>query len=195
MMAGAAAAGEIDLFCVGEPWGSESVESGAAELILAGSAIWRFAPEKALVVGADWLAAEPDAAGRLLRAVWRAARWLGEKQNRLNAAEILAWPDYVGVAPEVIERALSGRSPSRQRATRRVRPTSSSSSIARPPSPGAARPYGSRAVLRRGMAGTRSRPTPSPGAPSARISTVISSARSAPTFQARRRKSKGRSMR
>ena len=47
-MAGAIAAGEIDAFCVGEPWGSVAVERGAAELILPGAAIWRFAPEKVL---------------------------------------------------------------------------------------------------------------------------------------------------
>ena len=47
-MAAAMAAGEIDAFCVGEPWGSVAVEIGAAELILPGAAIWQFAPEKVL---------------------------------------------------------------------------------------------------------------------------------------------------
>ncbi len=109
MMADATAADEVHLFCVGEPWGSNAVDSGAAEIVLAGAAIWRFAPEKALAVRADWAPEAPDAAGRLLRAVWRAARWLGEPANRLTAAEFLAWPDYVDVTPELIERALLGR--------------------------------------------------------------------------------------
>ena len=40
-MAAAMAGGEIDAFCVGEPWGSVAVETGAAQLILPGAAIWQ----------------------------------------------------------------------------------------------------------------------------------------------------------
>jgi len=109
MMADAVSAGEVDLFCVGEPWGSQAVEEGAAELVLAGSAVWRFAPEKALAVRADWAEANPDLAARLMRAAWRAARWLGDPANRSTAAEFLAWPEYVGVPSDLIDRALAGR--------------------------------------------------------------------------------------
>ena len=77
-MAGAVGAGEIDMFIVGEPWGSIAVEAGAAELILPGAAIWQFAPEKVLAVRHDWVQAEPEIAARLLRAVWRAGRWAAE---------------------------------------------------------------------------------------------------------------------
>ena len=54
------AAGEIDAFCVGEPWGSVAVERGAAELILPGAAIWRFAPEKVLAMPREAVRAEPE---------------------------------------------------------------------------------------------------------------------------------------
>ena len=46
LMAEAMAAGEIDAFCVGEPWGSLAVENGVAEILLPSSAIWNRAPEK-----------------------------------------------------------------------------------------------------------------------------------------------------
>ena len=52
-MADAMACGEIDAFCVGEPWGSLAVQKGVAELILPSCAIWRFAPEKVLAVRHD----------------------------------------------------------------------------------------------------------------------------------------------
>ncbi len=108
-MAEAMAAGELDAFCVGEPWGSIAVEQGAAELILPGCAIWRFAPEKVLAVRRGWPEERPDTAARLMRAVWRAGRWLADPAHRIAACELLARPDYVNVSAEIIERALSGR--------------------------------------------------------------------------------------
>ena len=39
-MAEALQAGEIDLFCVGEPWGSVAVENGSGTLLLPTSALW-----------------------------------------------------------------------------------------------------------------------------------------------------------
>jgi ABC-type nitrate/sulfonate/bicarbonate transport system substrate-binding protein len=108
-MANALAAGEIDAFMVGEPWGSVAVEMGVADLLLPGSAIWAFAPEKILATRLGWAEAEPDLAGPLLRAIWRAGRWLALPGNHASASEILAAPGRLDVAPEVIERALSGR--------------------------------------------------------------------------------------
>ncbi len=108
-MAEALAAGEIDAFCVGEPRGSLAVETGAGELLLPGSAIWAAAPEKVLTARAGWAESETDLAGRLLRAIWRAARWLGQPVNHSVAADLLAAPGRLAVAPEVIERILTGR--------------------------------------------------------------------------------------
>lgn len=98
---------EIDLFCVGEPWGGFAVASCVAEIILPGSAIWAFAPEKVLAVRHE--DAETETSARLLRAVWRAGRWLGDPENRLIGSEILARPEYVDVDPALIERTMRGR--------------------------------------------------------------------------------------
>ncbi|MGR3468453.1 MAG: ABC transporter substrate-binding protein [Shimia sp.] len=68
-MARALADGDIDAFCVGEPWGSVAVDEGLGALLLPGAAIWSFAPEKVLAVRRDWAEGEPDLSGRLLRAV------------------------------------------------------------------------------------------------------------------------------
>lgn len=108
-MADAVHSGDIDLFCVGEPWGSVAVDQGAAQIALSGSAIWQFAPEKVLAVRHDWAEAERATAVRLIRAVWRAARWLGEAENRLTVSDLLARPEYLGGSAERIDRALSGR--------------------------------------------------------------------------------------
>ena len=109
LMAEALATGEIDAFCVGEPWGSVSVEAGDGALLLPGAAIWAFAPEKVLAVRTDWAEMEPHLLGRLMRAVWRASRWLAEPNARVTASEILSRAVYLDVPPDLSDRALSGR--------------------------------------------------------------------------------------
>ncbi|MEL6644226.1 MAG: ABC transporter substrate-binding protein [Pseudomonadota bacterium] len=109
LMTDAMAAGEIDAFCVGEPWGSKTVERGVGALILPGSAIWSFAPEKVLAVRTEWAEAEPDLTGRLMRAVWKACRWLGQGGAQTTAAELLGRSEYLDLAPHIIDRALTGR--------------------------------------------------------------------------------------
>ncbi|WP_294620205.1 ABC transporter substrate-binding protein [uncultured Roseovarius sp.] len=108
LMAEALAAGDIDAFCVGEPWGSVAVDRGLGALLLPGKAIWEFAPEKVLAVRTDWAETEPDLLGRLMRAVWRAGRWLANPDSRSAASEILSRKAYLDVPAELIDRALSG---------------------------------------------------------------------------------------
>ena len=108
-MATAMAAGEVDAFCVGEPWGSVAAEGGVGKLILAGRSIWRFAPEKALAMTRRQVEAEPGRAAALMRAVWRAARWAADPAHACTLAEILGRPAYLDVSPEVLERPLTGR--------------------------------------------------------------------------------------
>ena len=109
LMAAALEAGDIDAFCVGEPWGSKAVEAGVAHLLLPGRAIWSFAPEKVLAARSDWAAREPELTGRLMRAVWRAARWLGGAETATTVAELLARREALDLAPDIIDRALTGQ--------------------------------------------------------------------------------------
>lgn len=109
MMAAALAAGEVDAFCVGEPWASYAVETAAGSLLLAGRAIWGAPPEKGLVLTRDFTETRPEATGALMRAIWRACRWLDRPENRGTAVEIISRPDYLNLSPELSERGLLGR--------------------------------------------------------------------------------------
>lgn len=109
LMADALEAGDIDAFCVGEPWGSVAVDRGVGALLLPGRAIWQGAPEKVLATRTDWAETEPDLVGRLIRAVWHASRWLEKPESRIAAAEVLSRKDFLDLPPELIDRALSGR--------------------------------------------------------------------------------------
>ena len=108
LMAEALKAGEIDAFCVGEPWGSLAVEEGVGALMLSGRAIWAFSPEKVLAVRTDWAEMEPHLLGRLMRSVWKAGRWLSQPESHTTAAELLSRKTYLDMAPELIDRALTG---------------------------------------------------------------------------------------
>ncbi len=109
LMADAMEAGELDAFCVGEPWGSRSVDAGVAELLLPVSTIWASSPEKVLAVRAETADEERDMTARLIRAVWRSARWLSDPASVSLTAELLSHKRYLDLPPEVLERALMGR--------------------------------------------------------------------------------------
>jgi len=108
LMAQALAAGEIDAFCVGEPWGSFTVDGGVGALLLPGCAIWTCAPEKVLAVRTGWAETEPHLLGSLMRAVWRAGRWLADTESRTTASDMLSRRSYLNVPPELVDRALLG---------------------------------------------------------------------------------------
>ena len=109
LMADALKAGQIDGYCVGEPWNSVGVASGAGRIATVKAAIWQRSPEKVLGATGRWVADQGDALAALLRALHEAALWCGDPANHAEAATILSRPDYLGVPERVIGRALAGR--------------------------------------------------------------------------------------
>ncbi|MEM6372310.1 MAG: CmpA/NrtA family ABC transporter substrate-binding protein [Pseudomonadota bacterium] len=109
LMADAVSAGELDVFCVGEPWGSVAVSAGVGELILPGMAIWAQAPEKVLAAQRTWIEDNATSVSGLMRAVLRAARWLDQPDNRVLAIEILARSAHLNLPVTALEHALTGR--------------------------------------------------------------------------------------
>lgn len=102
-------AGTLDGFCVGAPWNSVAVASGKGRIATIKASIWRSSPEKVLGLTADWAGKNPDVLAALLRALYRASEWCGDKQNLDEIARILSVPDYLGQTAEVLLRGLSGQ--------------------------------------------------------------------------------------
>ncbi|MBP0574363.1 ABC transporter substrate-binding protein, partial [Mycobacterium tuberculosis] len=73
----ALAAGDVDGYCVGEPWASVGVERGAGRIVTTKSAIWSASPDKVLGVRERWADENPELTAAVLRAVVRAAAWCG----------------------------------------------------------------------------------------------------------------------
>lgn len=107
-MPDALASGQIAGFCVGEPWNTVAVSTGAGRIATVKSAIWKSSPEKVLGVSADWAKRNEDGLSRLVRALYRAAQWCGDADNHDALAHILARPEYIGQPERLIARALDG---------------------------------------------------------------------------------------
>lgn len=95
------AAGEIDGFCVGDPWNSLAVLRGVGRILISGYEIWNNRMEKVIGVNRDWVERNPLTHKLMLMALIEAAEWLDRPENRLEGVEILARPDYIG--PEAAE--------------------------------------------------------------------------------------------
>jgi NitT/TauT family transport system ATP-binding protein len=102
-------AGEIDGFCVGEPWNSAAVAVGAGAIIAPTTAIWPLSPEKVLGCRVEWAQRRPQRLAALLRALHRAAEWCEREENHADLATLLSDPRYVGAPAELLHRALSNR--------------------------------------------------------------------------------------
>ncbi len=100
---------QVDGFCVGAPWNSLAVELGIGRIVHFGSDIIARAPEKVLAVRASWAENRPDVLGRLLRAISRAADFINDPANLDEVAGLLAAPNRLGVASELVRATIEGK--------------------------------------------------------------------------------------
>ena len=105
-VADALAAGAIDGFCAGEPWGSRAVDLRVGRILLATGDIWPNHPEKVLALTAR-AAADSERAAAAVGAVIAAGAWLDQPENRAEASHILAHA-LPSVPEEVVGLALNG---------------------------------------------------------------------------------------
>jgi two-component system, oxyanion-binding sensor len=101
--------GHVHAFCVGAPWNSVAVDLGIGHILHFVSEILAHAAEKLLAVRQRWADDHSDLVSRLVRAHQRAADFVEQKNNREEAAALLAAPNRIGVDADVIRRTLDGR--------------------------------------------------------------------------------------
>jgi two-component system, oxyanion-binding sensor len=106
-MAETLAGGQIEGFCVGEPWNSIAVDRGVGHILHFVSDIMVCAAEKVLAMRQTWVDRNPQIVAALIRAVARGAAFT--EQDRAETARILAHPERIGVDADVILRSLNGR--------------------------------------------------------------------------------------
>lgn len=92
--------GEIDGYCVGEPWNSLAVEQGAGHMLVTGYEIWGSTPEKVFGVNSIWAETNPKIHLAMIRALEKACTWVDELENRTELLNILSHPDYLNCTME-----------------------------------------------------------------------------------------------
>lgn len=100
-------AGEIDGFCVGEPWNSVAVQGGHGHVLITSDQLWHHKPEKVLGVTQEWAERHPLTLRALVRALMRAGQWLDDPDHREQAAALLARSEYVGVKEALLRLPLT----------------------------------------------------------------------------------------
>lgn len=100
--------GQIDGFCVGEPWNSLAVAVGVGCMLMPTTAIWRLSPEKVLGLRREWCERFPDRTEALVRAIFRASQWCEHPGNHEELARLMSEQKYVGAPAHIMLRGLSG---------------------------------------------------------------------------------------
>ena len=107
-------AGNIQGYCVGEPWNQQAVTKGIGVPVVTNLEIFKNKAEKVFGVTKAWADANPNTHIAVIKALIRAGKWLDETDasgklvNREEAARLLAQPNYVGADYNVIKNSMTG---------------------------------------------------------------------------------------
>ncbi|HEX4978819.1 MAG TPA: CmpA/NrtA family ABC transporter substrate-binding protein [Acidimicrobiales bacterium] len=99
--------GNMDGFCVGEPWNAVAAAQDIGFTHITTQDIWEHHPEKALVVN-ERTAGEKPLMLELIGATLEACRWLDDLDNRAEAAATIGAPNYVNAPADEIRGRLLG---------------------------------------------------------------------------------------
>ena len=100
--------GNMDGYCVGEPWNGVAVKQGIGFTEISTQDIWKHHPEKALVVNKKFSEGRREDLKNVMKSVLEACKWLDNRANRKKAAEIIGKGPYVNAPADVIEARLMG---------------------------------------------------------------------------------------
>jgi nitrate/nitrite transport system substrate-binding protein len=102
--------GNMDGYCVGEPWNHRAIADGIGITAITTQDIWKDHPEKILGTTAEFVKKYPNTARAMTAAVIDAGRWIDASlSNRLKMAETVAAPAYVNTSVDVINQRILGR--------------------------------------------------------------------------------------
>ena len=102
-------AGNIDGFCVGEPWNQRTVMGNVGKTLITGYQLWENGPEKVLGVQKAFADKNPETTQAMIKAVIEAGMWLDASwDNRKEASKILSSKSYVNAPTDVIDNSMTG---------------------------------------------------------------------------------------
>lgn len=100
--------GNMDGYCVGEPWNARAIYDKVGYTVATTQDIWVDHPEKVLGTTADFIAKNPNTALALTKAILEASRYIDATKNRAEVAKLISGKAYVNAPEEVIEGRFLG---------------------------------------------------------------------------------------
>jgi len=99
--------GNMEAFCVGEPWPLQTVNQQVGVGAITTGEFWKDHPEKALAMRADWVDRHPKAAKAILMAVQEAQIWCDKTENVKEMCETLAKREWLKVpVSDILDRSM-----------------------------------------------------------------------------------------
>jgi nitrate/nitrite transport system substrate-binding protein len=102
--------GNMDGFCVGEPWNHRAIMDGIGITAVTTQDIWKDHPEKVLGTTAEFTQKYPNTARAVTAAILEAGKWIDASlANKNKMAETIAGKAYVNTSVDAINQRIMGR--------------------------------------------------------------------------------------
>lgn len=102
--------GNMDGFCVGEPWNHRAIMDGIGITANTTQDIWKDHPEKVLGTTGDFASKNPNTCRAVMMAILEASRWIdASMQNKMKMAETVAQKSYINTSVDAINQRILGR--------------------------------------------------------------------------------------
>ena len=102
--------GNMDGFCVGEPWNHRAIIDGVGVTAITTQDIWKDHPEKVLGTTAEFVKKNPNTCRAVTAAILEAGKWIDASLgNKNKMAETIADKSYVNTSVDAINQRILGR--------------------------------------------------------------------------------------
>ena len=102
--------GNMDGYCVGEPWNHRAIIDGIGVTAITTQDIWKDHPEKVLGTTAEFVKKNPNTARAVTAAILEAGKWIDASlSNKTKMAETIADKSYVNTSVDAINQRILGR--------------------------------------------------------------------------------------
>ena len=101
--------GQMDGYCVGEPWNARAISEGIGFTSITTQAIWKDHPEKVCAFSEEFADKNPKTVKAILKALHEASIWLDDLNNRKEQAKIVSAATYINCPEEIIYDRLMGK--------------------------------------------------------------------------------------
>lgn len=100
--------GNMDGYCVGEPWNARAIHDNIGFTAITTQDIWKDHPEKVLGTTLEFVQKYPNTARAMIAAMLDASKYIDTLSNRSKVAQVIAQKSYVNTEANVIEGRMLG---------------------------------------------------------------------------------------